>query len=215
MSQLRSKYNSNREKKINYSFNDLKQRRTLLSFSEKTALLGGITSENNGDFYCLNCFHYFRTKNKFGSHKKICENKGFCDVIMPFEDTKELKLNQHLKCNKMSYIIYADLESLIKNGCGNNAEKSSTAKIHKHIPCGCSISKIWEFDGIEKKHNIYRGEDCMKTFGESLREHSVKIINSEKKKITPLTNKQPESHVNAKICYICKGNFLEKYLTLS
>ena len=28
------------------------------------ALLRGITSSNNGDFYCLNCFHSYRTHNK-------------------------------------------------------------------------------------------------------------------------------------------------------
>ena len=45
----------------------------------------------------------------------------------------------------MTYIIYADLESLIKaiDGCANNPEKSSTTKIGKHITCGYSMSTIW------------------------------------------------------------------------
>ena len=34
-------------------------------------LLRGITSNNNGDFYCLNCIHSFRAKNKLKSHKKV------------------------------------------------------------------------------------------------------------------------------------------------
>ena len=29
-----------------------------------SALFRGITSSNNGDFYCLNCFHSYRTHNK-------------------------------------------------------------------------------------------------------------------------------------------------------
>ena len=38
---------------------------------------------------CLNCLHSFVTeKNK--SHKKLFENKGFCNVIMPYKDTKIL-----------------------------------------------------------------------------------------------------------------------------
>ena len=36
-----------------------------LSCSKKL-LLRGITSINNGDFYCLNCLHSFRTKNEKG-----------------------------------------------------------------------------------------------------------------------------------------------------
>ena len=44
----------------------------------------------------------------------------------------------------MPYIIYADIESLIKNidGCTNNLENSSTTKIGEHIPCGYPMSTI-------------------------------------------------------------------------
>ena len=58
-----------------------------------SALLRGITSKKNGYFYCLNCLHSFRTKNKLESHKKVSENKDFCNFIMPSEDTKILEFN--------------------------------------------------------------------------------------------------------------------------
>ena len=38
-----------------------------------SGLLTGITSNHKEDFYCLNCFHSYRTKDKLESHKKICE----------------------------------------------------------------------------------------------------------------------------------------------
>ena len=41
------------------------------------ALLVGVTFKHYGDFYCLNCLHIFRTKNKLESHKKVCKNKDF------------------------------------------------------------------------------------------------------------------------------------------
>ena len=61
----------------------------------------------------------------------------------------------------MPYIIYADIESLIRKiwGCD----------MGEHIPCGYSISTIWGFDHIEDKHTLYRGKDCMKKFCTSLR----------------------------------------------
>ena len=43
-------------------------------------LLRGITSTHDGDFYCLNCFHSYRIKNKLDAHKKICENHEYCDI---------------------------------------------------------------------------------------------------------------------------------------
>ena len=44
-----------------------------------------------------------------------------------------------------------------------------------------SVSTIWAFDSIENKHTLYCGEECMKKFCTSLREHSTNITNFEKK----------------------------------
>ena len=61
------------------------------------ALLRGITSKHYGDFYCLSCLHSFGTNNKLESHKKVCKNKNFCNVIILSEDTKILEFNQYQK----------------------------------------------------------------------------------------------------------------------
>ena len=52
----------------------------------------------------------------------------------------------------------------------------------------------------------------MKNFCEFLREHAIKIINFEKKYMMLLTKEQQKSYENAKICYICKKKFENKYL---
>ena len=56
-----------------------------------------------------------------------------------------------MKSNKIPYIIFADLEFLIKkiDGCGNNPEKSSATNKGVHVPCRYSMSAIWIFDNIE------------------------------------------------------------------
>ena len=43
--------------------------------------------------------------------------------------------------------------------------------------------KISSFKSIEKKHDVYRFKDSIKTFCESLREHTMKIINFKKNEI--------------------------------
>ena len=69
--------------------------RLYLGVKKLSALLRGIISKNNGNFYCLNCLHFFGTKNKLESHKRVSENKSFCYVIMSSEDTKILEFNQY------------------------------------------------------------------------------------------------------------------------
>ena len=112
----------------------------------------------------------------------------------------------------MSYIIYANIESLIKkiDGCANNPGNSSTTRIGEHIPCGYSMSIIWGLDHIEEKHTLYRGKDCMKKFCTSLREHAKNIIDFEKKKMLPLTKEELKSHQDSKVCSICGKRILKK-----
>ena len=62
----------------------------------------------------MNCLHFFGAKGKLKSHKKVCENKDFCNVIMSFEETKILEFNQYEKSDKAPFIIYADLECLME-----------------------------------------------------------------------------------------------------
>ena len=49
------------------------------------------------------------------------------------------------------------------------------------------MSTIWAFDSIKNKHSSFRGEDFMKKFCISLREHAADVINFEKKKMLTLT----------------------------
>ena len=130
------------------------------------------------NFYCLNCLYYFRTKNKLQSHKKVCENKYLCNVIMLSEGTETSELNQYQKSDKASFIIYKDLECIIKNTdvCKNNPDNSYTTKVSKHILSGFLMSTLLSFKSIKNKHDVCRSKDYMKNFCESLREHTMKII---------------------------------------
>ena len=56
-----------------------------------SGLLRGVTGNNNDDFYCLNCFHSYRTKNKLEARKKIYENHDHCDIEIPNEYNKIIK----------------------------------------------------------------------------------------------------------------------------
>ena len=48
----------------------------LYGSKKMSALLREILSKHDGDFYCLNCLHSFKTKY-IEFHKNVCENKDF------------------------------------------------------------------------------------------------------------------------------------------
>ena len=62
-----------------------------LTVKNLPGLLRGIASTHKEDFYCLYCFHSYRTKHKLESHKKICENHNYCNVEMPTKNNKIIK----------------------------------------------------------------------------------------------------------------------------
>ena len=53
--------------------------------------------------FIVKIFIFFRTKKQLESHKKVCENKDFGEVVMPAKDTKTIKFNQHLKYEGSSH----------------------------------------------------------------------------------------------------------------
>ena len=59
---------------------------------------------------------------------------------------------------------------------------------------------------------MYKEVKFMKKSCEFFREHAVKIINLKKEKMKLSTQQQQESYENAKICYISKEKFENKYV---
>ena len=107
-----------------------------LTVKNLPGLLRGITSSHKEDFYCLNCFRSYRTRNKLEAHKKICENHDYCNAEMPTKDNNIIKYNQGEKSIKLPFIIYADLACLLEkmSTCQNNPNESSATEINKHTP---------------------------------------------------------------------------------
>ena len=79
-----------------------------LAIKNISGLLRGITSNHDGDFYCLNCFHSYTSKRKLKKHERICKDHDFYDIIMSDEHNKILKYNLGERSSKVPFIIYTD-----------------------------------------------------------------------------------------------------------
>ena len=101
-----------------------------LTAKSLSALLRRITSNQNRDFYCLNCFYSYNTKEKLKKHERVCNDHDHCYLEMPNEENKILKYNYGEESLKVPAIIYADLDCLLEkmHSCQNNPEKSYTEK---------------------------------------------------------------------------------------
>ena len=60
-----------------------------LAVRKLPALLRRITSNYDGVFYCLNCFHSYSAKDNLKKHKDVCEKHDYYYYLeMPKEDYK-------------------------------------------------------------------------------------------------------------------------------
>ena len=145
----KSKHNNERDNQVNLlMITDGTNNWHYLAVKSTPGLLRGITSNHNGDFCCLNCFHAYATENKLRKHERICNDHEFCYLKMPDEENKILKYIPGEKLLKVPFIICADLEYLLKEicTCSNNSDKSYTEKKAIHKPSGYSLVTCCSFD---------------------------------------------------------------------
>ena len=179
----------------------------LYTIKNQSRLFRGITSNHNGDFYCLNCLHSYRTDNALKRHERLCNNHDYCEVKMPTEGTNILKYRSEGKSLHIPHIIYADLEVLFRKFqlCQPNPENSYTEKKNVHIPSGYALYLPRTYD--QNLITSYRDVDCMKKFARALKIMAMMIINTPKKPMTPLTDEEKRSHKKSKYCHICETKF--------
>ena len=115
-----------------------------------SALFRGITSNNNGEYYCLNYFHSYRTNNILKRHERLSGKHDYCYVKMPKKDNKILKCNRREKSLKRPFMIIANLECILPkiSSCQNNTEKSYKERKAKHEPSG--------FHGLHAVHLMHQ-----------------------------------------------------------
>ena len=78
-----------------------------LAVTNLSGLLQGNSSNHEGDFYCLNCFNSYTTKNKLKKHEEICDNHNSCLIEMPEWVNKTTNYNPGEKSlkNHLQFIL--------------------------------------------------------------------------------------------------------------
>ena len=105
INQIKSKYNFKRENQVILLMITDGKKWHYLAVKSLSSLFRAITSNPDGDFYCLNCFHLNSTKNELKKHERVCNDHDYCYIEMPSEDKKNIKIQLWRKANE-SFICY-------------------------------------------------------------------------------------------------------------
>ena len=128
---------------------------------------------------------------------------------MSEESKNVLKYRPGDKSLKLPFIIYADLECLLKKEqfCKNNPKNSYTERKAKHKPSGYSLKLNCLFDETKNRRKFYRRKDCIKRFCNDLKELVGEIISYKENEMISLQDKEITLYESQKVCHICKEKF--------
>ena len=154
---------------------------------------------------CLNCLSGYQTKQALDKHKEYCYNNECVKTIMPVKDTY-LRFKNFLHSEKFPFVVYADMESLIKNmdNCDPNPDKSYTKKYQKHEPISFTYYiKCFNDSVCEPILRTYTGKDAMDVFINWLEEDVKAIANIEPKEMV-FTEEDKKQFNKSWQCWICR-----------
>ena len=175
-------------------------------------LLSMQISKHKGSVHiCFRCLNHFPNENALNIHKEICNSHEF--IEMPENETF-IQFKNHIRSQKMPFVIYADFECLVEliSGCQPNPEKCFTNQFQKHKPCGFCYHIKCSFDEKLSKTVTYRmkneDEDITKICVEMI-EDDIARIQSIPPKPLILTQDDWDDFKNATKCWICQKEFEE------
>ena len=89
-----------------------------------------------------------------------------------------------------------------EQSCQNNPEKIYTQKRAKHEPSGYSLRLVGSFDPTKKRHNFYRGKDCIERLCKDVKELRIEISNYKEHEMIPLTDEEIKFYKRQKVYHI-------------
>lgn len=158
-------------------------------------------------YVCNSCLSYFYTRKRFEIHQDLCNGKG-PRYEMPDGIKTEMKFKAF--CNTISapFVIYCDIESLIRKEKKVSCGKVTSIRCHTPISVG-ALTVCRSNSSFSSAPYIYTGNDCIEKLFQHIDAEHIRVSN-----IMNVTN--VELHMSiadnekfdaAKHCYICCDRF--------
>lgn len=152
-------------------------------------LMGRQSSSNTRQkIYCDRCFNYFTTRKAIDEHYVDCRKQNECVIEMPSTMENGIQFNNYQNQLMVPFIIYADIESLLKEPSEQfcNGVKTQAFQQHEAYSIGYYFKHF--YDDSKSYYKSNRSVDCIDWFVSELRlianevfeifEHPKPMINS-------------------------------------
>lgn len=167
-----------------------------------------LSNNRNKKYLCERCLIHFTTQENLNKHLFDCRNLNKTKINLPSEKQRILEFKNFKNKEKVPFVIYADIESILKKY--DDPKRTKTLQRYEiHQPFSIAYYLKCSFDDSLSKFRMYTGEDCQKWFVNELQEIAIKIhtILNTIVPMKPLTPEQEYDFHHRKNCHVCEKPF--------
>lgn len=176
-----------------------------------SALLGRQISANSGKLYfCDRCLNHFRSDSKLQAHKVCCFKQNDCQIEMPGCDENIIEFKNYNKQLKVPFIIYADVESILKKPDIQFSKSENTVAYQQHEAYSVGYYFKCTYDDTKCFYKSKRGPTCIDWFVQELNDIATQVDSILNKEIPMnMTSEDEAIFITSEKCIICGKKFLE------
>ncbi|KYM93980.1 hypothetical protein ALC62_15425 [Cyphomyrmex costatus] len=155
----------------------------------------------------LICLHYFYSNERLQSHIIECGRMNDCAIRLPSENEKWLEFRNHCRKERVPFVVYADLECVLRNT--EDATSSTSYAYQQHEVFSIGYYVRCSYDNASSAYRFRRDKNCVAWFARELRDlaHRVKDRVSVNVPMEALSKGQWEAYRSATHCHVCEKPF--------
>lgn len=176
------------------------------------ALLGKqVSLHKTRKVFCDRCLNHFTDQTKLNDHLINCCKQNNCKIQVPRRSDNILNFKNYSKQLMVPFIVYADIESILKNIDKPFFQNGGIQAYQKHDACSIGYYFHSEHNVLKSYYRSKRSTDCIEWFAKELLYIAYRVEDV-LRKIKPLkmTVDDEFSFIRADTCHICGKRFLEK-----
>ena len=135
-----------------------------------------------------------------------------CAIHLPMnEEEKWLQFDNYNNKERVPFIVYADLECVLRK-MDPGTENTSSFSYQHHEVFSIGYYVKCSYDDTLSGYRYRRDKDCVAWFAKELEKlaHDVKAKISSNVPMPPLSRQQMEAFYSAKVCHICEKPFTQE-----
>ncbi|KYN04793.1 hypothetical protein ALC62_04331 [Cyphomyrmex costatus] len=138
--------------KVNTAFNG-----EFVASDKRTVM--GINGKNCEIYRCL---HYFSSNEKLESHAVDCGKMNECAIRLPGTDDKWLEFRKYCRKQRAPFIVYADLECVLKKT--EDASSAESYAYQRHEAFSIAYYVHCSYDSALSEYRCRRDNDCVNSY---------------------------------------------------